>query len=57
MPEITAVPFASEVLSDTLARKLWKTWPRKNGFGLFPVPPSVPLTRAAHLGGTLVTDK
>lgn len=33
MPEITAVPFASELLSNTLAGKLWKTWPRKMALG------------------------
>lgn len=35
---IIAVPLASEVLPDTLAGKLWKTWPRKNGFKQFPKP-------------------
>lgn len=48
---IIAVPLASEVLPDILSGKLWKTWPRKNGFKQFSVPPSVPQTRAAHMRG------
>lgn len=46
--EITAVPFASEVLFDTLVGNVWKTRPKK--LGQLPVPSSVPQTRATHLG-------
>lgn len=49
-------PFASEVFSDTLAEKLWETWPRKMALGssqfLLQFPKPEQLT-----WGTLVMDK
>lgn len=55
MSAIIAVPLASEVLPDILAGKLWKTWPRKNSFKPFPVPPSVPQTRDSAYGAHMAS--
>lgn len=51
MSVIITVPLASEMLPDILAGKLGKPGPEEKGFEQFPVPPSVPQTRAAHTRG------